>query len=418
MRAHFALGRACGAAAIAMVLAVAVALAKEPSSGGTPWKFRAAPATLVPRDDFHPRIVRQLTFGGPGRDDAYDVWPFAGGWVVTGSAEDSVTHDLDLVVLRLDSKGDALWARTYGGSERDIGFAVRALGEDRIVVAGWTKSRGAGEGDFYLLGLDATGAVLFDRTFGTKAEERATALTVTRDGGILVLGESYGSSTGDSRFYAVKTDSQGRTLWERTYDDGPLNERGLAIVELDDGFALVGNSMDTTSGSTAKRSDGLVVRVDATGQERWRRRIGTDVHDILHHAVRLTDGRLLLTGYSRHARAVGLNDVWLVTLDGDGNTVGEWFIEAVGENHNIIARASDNGIVLGGYTRASNQWDVQLLRLAPTALYFSQTFDYGTPGDDGCVSLWPLPAGIVVVGYTTNPAGNRDMLWMRLQGQP
>jgi len=406
----------------ALVLAIGVSTlgASElpDSTARSPWSFRVTTSAL--RSAQHPQsIARQRVYGGTGRDDAYDIWPFAGGYVITGSSENPVTHDLDLVVLRVDAAGDVAWANTYGGAKRDIGFAVRTAGDDLIVVAGWTHSFGVGAGDFYLLGLDAEGDLRFARTFGGPGEERATALTLGLNRSILVLGESYSHGPGDARFYAVKTDSSGNLEWERTYDGGANNERGLAIVEVDNGWILVGNTMDTTSGSTATVSDGYVVRIDASGDESWNRRVGGDAHDILHHGVRLRNGETLLTGYTRGHGARGLNDVWLVRLDAEGRTVGMQVTGGSAEDHNIIARlASDGRVWLGGYCRAekTGDWDVHVLELDARGKP-AGSFVYGGGGEDGAVSLCPLErGGLLVAGYTTSAgAGDRDILLLELR---
>lgn len=366
-----------------------------------------------------PTLHVQRAFDGGGEDQAYDIWPApGGGYVITGSTEDPRTEDVDLLVLRLDDAGELVWARTFGGPRLEIGFAVRTLGDGSIVVAGWTHSTGAGAGDVYVLGLSGDGEVRFERTFGGAGEERATALTATRDGGVAILGESYSHGAGDARFYLVKLDAGGQMEWERTYDGGPLHERGLAILENDDGYLLVGNSMDSRSGSTATVSDGYAVRTNQQGDEVWSRRYGGDAHDIFHHAAPLGPDRYLLTGYTRGFGARGENDIWLVTVDGAGETVRSRLLGGEGADHNIIARASGDGAVyLAGYTRSrgAGGWDAQVIRVDGTAdVVWDHVF--GGTGDDGAVSLVPLDGGgLAVAGYTRAQVGAAsDILFLVL----
>ncbi len=383
-----------------------------------PWPANSTDVVLRHASDA-PRVVVQRAFGTSGDDTAYDLWPVPdGGWVVVGSTQIPAQQNLDVVVLRLSEAGDLVWARTYGGADLEIGFAVRTLDDGGFVVAGWTKSFGAGAGDFYLLGLDFDGGVRFEKTFGGPGEERAVALTVTDDGRVAVLGESYSAPGGDSQFYLVVTDAQGELVWERTYDDGPLNGRGLCVLDLGDGFLLVGNSMDTTSGSTATRSDGFAVRTDSVGNLLWSRRYGGEAHDIFHHAVALDDERIVFTGYTRGFDARGRNDLWTVVVDAQGTPLEQAVFGGDDADHNVNARpAPGGGAYLAGYSRSTGAgaWDAQIVRLDATGRHV-WSHVYGEADNDGAVALAALGhRGLAVVGYTASfGAGARDILFFTL----
>jgi hypothetical protein len=365
-----------------------------------------------------PSIEWQTAIGGRGEDTAYDMWPTGdGGWVVAGSTRNADDGDFDVAVVRLNADGEMVWARRYGGPGLDIAFGVRTLHDGTIVVAGWTSRIGAGEGDFLLLGLRPDGTLAYERAFGTAGEERATSLTVTREGDIAIIGESYGVS-GDSRFYLVLADPDGNLLWERTYDDGPLNERGLAILELADGYLLAGNSMDTSSGSTATRSDGYVVRTDRDGRQIWARSYGGDAHDIVHHVAPLGVDSFLLTGYSRGFGASGPNDVWMVRIDGQGEPLEQSLRGGPGADHNIQVRPVGEGdLALVGYTtsRGTGGWDAEV-SVVNGGLEERWSAAYGGAGADGAVAVVAGQlGGLVIAGYTeTQGEPGRDILVYRL----
>jgi hypothetical protein len=322
-----------------------------------------------------------------------------------------------VAVICLSREGEAVWANRYGGPGLDVGFGVRTVPGGDIVVAGWTTRMGAGEGDFLLLGLKPDGTLEFERTFGSAFEERATSLVVTREGHVALVGESY-DADGSSRFYLVVTDAEGDLLWERTYDGGELNERGLAIVELEDGFLLAGNSMDSRSGSTAVVSDGFAVRTGASGDPVWSRRYGGEQHDIFHHVAPLGAGGFLFTGYTRGFGADGPNDVWLVEVDPDGEIVNMALHGGPGADHNILARPSGAGrVALAGYSTSGRNtaWDVQVMELDSDANVLWSA-EYGGDGSDGAVALAPAPGGgLAMAGFTESAgAGGRDILFMEL----
>lgn len=353
-------------------------------------------------------------YGGPGEDSAFDLWPAGdGGYVITGWTR-GPGGDTDVAVLKVDAAGMLLWSKAFGGDGLDMGFAIRTLDDDGIAVAGWTRSFGAGQGDFYLLGLEPDGTLRFEQTFGGPGEERATALLVTPDGGLLVLGESYSGEAGDGRFFLVSTDARGEERWARHYDGGSLHERGLALVAAPGGYLLAGNSMDSRSGSSARVSDGYAVMVDQAGEPLWSQRYGGEAHDIFHHVAPLGAERFVFTGYTRGHGAAGPTDLWFVTVDASGQVEGMATGGTPGEDHNIIARAGPGGVHVAGYARLEDHWDAQFGLLESTGSPARLT-TLGGPGDDGAVSLYPEADGQrVVTGYTTSfGAGGRDIVFFR-----
>lgn|GEM_PF-1552678 len=372
--------------------------------------------SMLSGDEGAPTIITQKRYGAAGDDYPFDIWSADDGFILVGRTQDVNTDDTDAFIMKVDQSGEIKWSRRWGGDALEMAFAVRVRPDQSIVVAGWTLSYGAGEGDFFLLGLDCDGQTLFEKTFGGERDDRAVQMTLTSDGGIAIFGESYSYGAGDSRFYLVKTDGDGNLLWENTYDAGPLNERGLAIVESDHGFLLAGNSMDATSGSRAVISDGYVVMTDHDGNELWNRRLGGDAHDIIHHASPLSEDEFVLTGYSRSFDAGEYPDIWVSRINGAGDILESYVSGGDLPDHNVIARPlPDGGVVLGGYSQSfgAGEWDAQII-----ALNRDSSIDwrhvYGGPGSDGAVSIMPYGDGMLaIVGYTiTAEQSDRDVLFM------
>ena len=51
------------------------------------------------------------------------------------------------------------WARVFGGKEEDVATSVSATSEGGFIVAGWSRSFGQGDADFWVLKLDAGGNI-------------------------------------------------------------------------------------------------------------------------------------------------------------------------------------------------------------------------------------------------------------------
>ena len=77
-----------------------------------------------------------------------------GGYIVAGYTYGSNNQiDLnDIWVLKLDSSGTKTWEQTYGGSKDDRAYAIQQTTDGGYIVAGYTRSKGAGGYDF--LGIE------------------------------------------------------------------------------------------------------------------------------------------------------------------------------------------------------------------------------------------------------------------------
>jgi len=74
-----------------------------------------------------------------------------GGYVIVGETYSEVERDQDVLLVKTDSLGNLLWSRTYGGADHEYGYSVLETGNGGYVIAGKTKSFGAGEYDVYIV---------------------------------------------------------------------------------------------------------------------------------------------------------------------------------------------------------------------------------------------------------------------------
>ncbi|GAB6135205.1 CGP-CTERM sorting domain-containing protein [Thermococcus prieurii] len=112
--------------------------------------------------------------------------------IVAGETDSFGAGATDAWVLRLDANGNVIWQKTYGGSSWDYANAVAITENGDIIVAGKTDSFGAGEGDVWVLRLDANGNVIWQKTYGGKYggkyDDWAKAVAIAPNGDIIVAG--------------------------------------------------------------------------------------------------------------------------------------------------------------------------------------------------------------------------------------
>ncbi len=128
------------------------------------------------------------TFGGPGLEDARGVIETRdGGFAIIGRSASSGAGGSDLYVVRTNANGEEVWSNTYGGSDEDDGQAILELPDGGFWLVGQTASEGNGDDDVYLVRVDSSGETLTTRTYGGPQSEDAQDARLLADGG-LVLG--------------------------------------------------------------------------------------------------------------------------------------------------------------------------------------------------------------------------------------
>ncbi len=182
------------------------------------------------------------TYGGGSFDYGRTHTRTSDGGFALGGYTVSFGHgQKDIWLVKTDPQGELEWSHAYGGEEMDDCYALVQTGDDGFALAGYTTSLGAGGLDFYLVRTDAEGDQLWQHAFGGEDDEICYALRETRDGGFILAGSTQSFGEGQSDYYLVRVDRQGRELWSSTYG-GRFADDCLSLIAAPFGFSLAGFS--------------------------------------------------------------------------------------------------------------------------------------------------------------------------------
>jgi len=134
-----------------------------------------------------------------------------GGFIVTASTDSFGAGERDAWILRLDSAGTVIWQKTYGGTGNDEATSVQIVGGG-FLVSGYTESFGAGNEDAWLLMLNADGTVAWQKTFGGPDVDEANSVTLTNEGKYLLAGSTASSGQGQGDAWVMLLDAQGSVI--------------------------------------------------------------------------------------------------------------------------------------------------------------------------------------------------------------
>ena len=209
-----------------------------------------------------PNVLWTNTFGGSNVDVGKSVQQTSdGGFIVGGWTWSFGAGIRDFYLIKTDEKGDALWTKTYGGTNDDLGYSVQQTSDGGFIFAGDTRSFGVGNVDIYLIKTDESGNTLWTRTFGGSGDDFSRSVQQTSDGGYIIGGSTRSFGSGGTDIYLIKTDGGGSILWTNTFGGGDLDVSTSVQQTSDGGYIIIGYTRSFGAGS----HDFYLVKTDANG---------------------------------------------------------------------------------------------------------------------------------------------------------
>ncbi|MBS1263699.1 MAG: hypothetical protein MAG715_00888 [Methanonatronarchaeales archaeon] len=249
----------------------------------------------------------------------------AGGSTSFGDGGLLGSADADFWVLKLDSSGDVEWQKVIGGPENDGGggeygeYVVRVLEDEdgNYVVASDTDSFGSGGRDVWVVKLDSVGEVMWQRAYGGQYGESTWMFREAADGGYIVPGVTETFSPDESGdLWVLKLDTAGDVEWERVYGLETYWDEAISVGATEDGGAIVGGYYEEGE----EDWDLTLLRVGPDGDLQWSR-----VHeygwDWPNAVQELPDGGYVMAGVGALYDQDLPEDLWVMRLSRDG-TIG------------------------------------------------------------------------------------------------
>lgn len=354
--------------------------------------------------------VWRATFGGPGFDVGASVLETAGGLVVAGRTNSFGSGGYDGWLIATDSKGRELWNRTFGGSGDDEGVGLVAVRDGGYAIAGGTRSFGAGGSDGWLVRTDLQGGEVWNRTFGGPGDDWAYSLQEMGDG-YVILGETDSFGSGGRDLWLVRTDFQGREIWNRTFG-GPGDDGGRSIKGTADGFIIAGFTESFGAGG----KDLWLLKADLNGSEVWNVTFGGSKDDIGEAVVERAGGGYVVAGGASAPLEGGAGDAWLVITDAQGSPLrGKIF--SVGDSGRdlatTVAATEDGGYIVGGWSSAGGLYSW----LLKTEGAGEKEWDFTIPDsgrEEGSSVIVAEDGRYVTCGWTIS-SGNPDMILAKVK---
>ncbi len=285
-------------------------------------------------------------YGGPGNQYGYRIKPTKdGGFIVAGQTDSKGAGNTDYWVMRFDRTGEPLWDSAYGNPDVDFLWSVEPTKDNGALLAGYSGVQNSGTEEALMYKIDSVGRVVKKIEVNYAKSDHAHWFKELPDGNYYWSGhtDSDGDPNGD--MILQKLDKNFNKVWEKTYGGPTTPEHShTAAVTRDNGCILLGHTTPNN------REKFYAVRVDTAGKMLWQKTYGSDpsYSDSPYDVAVTAEDNYAFFGSSGDFSSV--NSFWLLVVDTTGTPVlDKHYNIDICEAYGGI-QSSDSGYVMAGYS--------------------------------------------------------------------
>jgi hypothetical protein len=275
----------------------------------------------VVRIDAEGNLSWNVTLGGGKVDKFFSAVETQDGFVLVGLTY-SLSNDSEVWVVRMEANGSVVWDKTYGGSMEDAGRAITLTEDHSYVIAGYTNSMGNGDYDALLLKIDASGNLLWNKTYGGPQSDKAYAVAETA-GEYVIAGDTRSKGEGDNDAWIIKVDSNGNLLWDKTAGGEGFDMPTCLAVSNSGGYLVGGFTFSFGNGER----DFWLFKIDDSGNIPWSSTVGRSAFEEAYAVLEVAENEFVMAGWT-NSIGQGQYDFYIakISIENDGGLAAYQFM--------------------------------------------------------------------------------------------
>ena len=282
-----------------------------------------------------------------------------GGFTVVGNMRGN-SGKINMMIEKFDSAGNLLWQTIRDDRDDEIGYDLQQNSDGRYFSIGYYHRYHSFSSSVLAMQFSDTGRILSRKLYSGGYVDWGESISQTSDGGYIVTG----ILGRDRNMFLMKLDSQGDSLWLKTYGNG-TNSGMDAIENSSNEFLAVGSAYSSETSST----DLLIVKTDSEGDTLWTKLFGGEERETGYGVIESPVGGYIVvgdTGVGPHHEGGG--DLWLMKIDEDGELLWSKTMGGSGnDGGRSIFNTQDGGFIVSGFLSDSDSTspDAWVLRFSP-----------------------------------------------------
>ncbi len=281
--------------------------------------------------------------------------------------------DYDFWVICLDQNDQIVWEKTIGGTNIDLPSDLLISSDQNIYIGGTTKSPTSfeqtnslyGSWDAWLIKMNSSGNILWDKNYGGTALDGFSDLIELPSGNIMAFGSSASSNSGNKTsssygsidVWCLKLNSNGTILNDWSIGGAEIDTRPIVVQSSPNHLKLVCESLSNISGLKTENcfgsTDLWVLDLDTNCTIQQQKTIGGSDIDGVSDILLNNNGDLLILSQSwsnisglKSENSYGLMDTWLLLLNNDLDIVFQKTIGGVGQDYGSRIHELANGNIV------------------------------------------------------------------------
>jgi hypothetical protein len=279
----------------------------------------------------------------------------------------TVAGGQDVFVSKLDSSGNFLWAKSFGGSSTDDSLSITVDSTENVYTTGYFQGTAdfdpgaatsnlisSGGFEAFVSKLDSSGNFVWAKKMGGAANEFAYSIAVDNSGNVYSTGMFEGTadfdpgagtfnltSAGGYDAYISKLDLSGNFLWAKSFEGTNTGYANDAVVDSSGDIYITGSVVGTvdfdpgagtfnlTAANGAQGS--FVSKIDSSGDFVWAKGFGLTSFAYTESVKLDSSGNIYTTGSffgtanfdpgagTFNLTSAGSGDIFVSKLDSSGN---------------------------------------------------------------------------------------------------
>lgn len=270
-----------------------------------------------------------------------------------------------LKLWKINDFGDTISTHNYNiQNGNDYAVKIINTSDGGFAILGQTcnQIQSGKKCNYYLMKLDSLGNKQWHQIYKqtNTSFENPNSLIQLPDGTFYLFGQS--TLSGIMKWFLVKTDSTGKQLWQKTYNEFP-RQAGITIIEANDSKILLGGSYSTdVNGGSPRTVRACAMLIDSTGNTVWSKSYGGTKTSEFTSVMRQNEYFVFvgtnneidsndrglgwyftinLNGDSIYQRLYNVNNIWAEQIYNINRTSDGFLISGYGVNPNDTINTQD-----------------------------------------------------------------------------
>ncbi len=329
-------------------------------------------------------------------------------YLIFGTSSSFIDGTANFYLMRIDSLGNFQWSKTYGGNNVERGYDICYKPNRNYLLTGYSNSYGNGY-EVYAIEVDSVGNELWSKTYGGNDWDFAYSNMAFPNGDVLITGNTYSFGNGDSDGFLLMIDNNGDSLWWKNYGTATENILRQSILTTDNEILSIGSTV-TTNGD----KDIYLIKCNLLGDTIWTKTYGTNLDDEGNTLLQSTNGNYILGGSTRGLGAGGL-DGYYFEIDTSGSVIWtQTYGGADDEQFNsIIIKPNESRFYVAYESNSfgNGEFDFVINSFYTSGGWYNASNTYGTlMTEKGYDIIFTSHKRVLAVGYTDFPYDNQNVM--------